>query len=63
MSWAGGQAPHANAAQAVPLTGAAAGDPQRNSCVDRGWRRVWSGGEVDGDENAGMGERLLIQAR
>lgn len=42
MNWAGGQALHANAAQAVPLTGAAAGDPQQNLCVDRGWRCIWT---------------------
>lgn len=37
MNWAGGQALNANAAQAVQLTAAAAGDPQQNPCVERGW--------------------------
>lgn len=67
MDGPGGQALHANVAQAVQLTGVAAGDPLQNPCVERGWLCVClhsgSGGEVDGDENAGVGERLLIQAR
>lgn len=67
MNWPGGQALNANAAQAVQLTGVAAGDPPAKPLRGEGLAlhlvAQRSRGEVDEDENAGVGERLLIQAR